>query len=148
MTRSILMAAVLLAAAASGAPASAQQSTVPSQPATAAASEAPITFAEYRRFRLAMIARREARLAERLAEPGLSSDTTARLARQKAYYDRLIGLSDGERDRIFRARFARIDSDHNGMIDAQERAAWRTRQREYYRQLARARAREGLPPQP
>jgi hypothetical protein len=42
----------------------------------------------------------------------------------------------GERDRLFHARFDQIDTDHDGMIDDAERAAWRDKQREHYRELA------------
>ena len=132
--------AVLVAAAIWQAPASAQQSMPPAGPA-----EPPITFEAYRNFRLDDIARREARLIQRLAEPNLAAADEAALLRQKAYYDRLTALPAAERDRLFRARFNRIDTDHDGTIDAAERAAWRTRQRDYYRQVALARARENAP---
>ena len=45
-----------------------------------------------------------------------------------------------ERDRLFRTRFDRIDANHDGKLDPQERAAWREKQRDNYRQQAAARA--------
>ena len=46
-----------------------------------------------------------------------------------------------ERDRLYRERFDQIDTNHDGTLDAQERAAWREKQRENYRQQAAERAR-------
>ena len=40
-----------------------------------------------------------------------------------------------ERDRRFHQRFDEIDTDHDGKIDPAERAAWREKQRAYYRRL-------------
>jgi len=137
----VLAAAAICAAALWRAPAVAQEIATPAQ---LDPGNAPITFAEYRAFRLDDIARHEARLAERLAEAGLGADQTAVLARQKAYYDRLAAMPATERDRLFRDRFDRIDANHDGKLDPAERAAWREKQQEYYRQLALARAREGV----
>src|SRR5713226_40340 len=57
----------------------------------------------------------------------------ARLEQIKAYYDWLAGLSEADRDSRFRERFDRIDANHDGRIDAGERAAWRDKQRAFYR---------------
>ena len=40
-----------------------------------------------------------------------------------------------------RERFDQIDTNHDGTLDAQERAAWREKQRENYRQQTAERAR-------
>ena len=113
------------------------------QPAGAAVGQPPrpaapqlITFDEYRDFRLHDIARRRARLAQALAAPDLSAADKESLQARKAYYDRLEAMSSAERDRLFHARFDQIDTDHDGMIDDAERAAWRDKQREHYRELA------------
>ena len=45
-----------------------------------------------------------------------------------------------ERDEIYRERFDQIDANHDGKLDPDERAAWREKQREYYRQQSAARA--------
>ena len=98
------------------------------RPATGTAVDPPsrpvapqlITFEEYREFRLRDIAERRERLAQALAAPGLSAAEKADLDARKAYYDRLAALPDSERDRLFRARFDRIDTNHDGMIDDAE----------------------------
>ncbi len=117
--------------AAVGSPASTRPSTVARQ--QDAGGGQTITFAEYRDFRLRDIARRQARLARELAADGLSPAQRSDLEGRKAYYEELAAMSAAERDRLFRARFDQIDTDHDGTIDAAERAQWRTRQRERYR---------------
>ena len=112
-------------------------------PATAAATttagaDAAIGFAQYRDWRLRFNARRRDEIAAELAEPDLPAPRKARLEQVKAYYDRLAGLSDADRDRRFRDRFERIDTDHDGQIDAAERAAWRAKRRAYFRRDAAA----------
>lgn len=140
MRHSMLLASCgLFAAALSTSPAAAQQPVSPAtppQPVRAAAAEAPITFAQYRDFRVEIITRREEALALRLAEPGLPAADKTRFEGQKAYWDRWAKLPVAERDRLFRERFDEIDRDHDGTIDAPERAAWRAHQRDYYQQLA------------
>jgi hypothetical protein len=105
-----------------------------------AASEA-ITFEQYRDFRLHDLAQRQARLARQLAAPGLSAAEQASLENRKAYYDQLAAMPAEERDRLYRERFDQIDTNHDGQLDAQERAAWRDKQRENYRQQAAEHAR-------
>jgi hypothetical protein len=126
----LLASTAILAAIATTPPATAQQAI------QAVAAEAPINFAQYRDFRLEVITRRQEQLALRLTAPGLSAADKDRLEGQKAYWDRWANLPAAERDRLFRERFDEIDTNHDGMIDAQERAAWRTREQAYYRQLA------------
>jgi hypothetical protein len=114
----------------------------PTAAPAAAQPSAPqlITFDEYRDFRMQNIGQRQVRLAEQLAAPNLSAAEKAGLEQRKAYYDRLAAMPAGERDAIFRARFDQIDTNHDGTIDAQERSAWREKQREHYRQMAADRA--------
>ncbi len=107
-----------------------------SPPAAQPAAPQLITFDEYRDFRMQNIGQRQVRLTEQLAAPNLSAADKASLEQRKAYYDRLAAMPAGERDAIFRARFDQIDTNHDGTIDAQERAAWREKQREHYRQVA------------
>jgi hypothetical protein len=116
-------------------PAAAQR--VVAQPA---ASEA-ITFEQYRDFRLHDLAQRQARLSRQLAAPGLTASEKASLESRKAYYDQLAAMPEAERDQLYRERFDQIDTNHDGKLDAQERAAWRDKQRENYRQQAAERAR-------
>jgi hypothetical protein len=155
MNRWTLAAAAssLLAAALWHLPAIAQHVAAAQPPASAATTPAagtptatppvpppaapmPITFDEYRDFRMQNIGQRQVRLAERLAAPDLSASDKADLERRRVYYDRLAAMPAEERDAIFRARFDQIDTNHDGTIDAQERAAWRVKQRDHYRQLA------------
>jgi hypothetical protein len=135
----LLVAGAILVAATWRSPAAAHEGAAAARPAVNAT---PIRFEEYREFRLDDLARRAARLAQRLADPGLAGAVKARLERQKAYCERLSAMPAADRDRLFRARFDRIDRNHDGTLDTAERAAWRTQRREYYRELALVRARE------
>ncbi len=137
MTRWMQLAGgALLAATLWQLPAAAQQAA----PATASA-KAAITFEQYRDFRLHIIADRQTSLAKRLAAPDLTAQQRTSLQRQKDYYDWQAAMPAAERDRMFKGRFARIDTDHDGKLDAAELAAWRQKQHAYYRQLALDRAR-------
>ena len=135
----------IVMASAAGAAATLLPLPAPAQQAAPTAAEAPINFAQYRDFRLEIITRREEALALGLADPGLSPVDKTRLEGQKTYWDRWAKLPATERDRLFRERFDEIDRDRDGTIDAQERAAWRAHQQDYYRQLAAARARPAEP---
>jgi len=106
----------------------------------AAASEL-ITFEQYRDFRLNDLAQRQARLARQLADPGLTVSEKASLESRKDYYDQLAAMPEAERDALYRERFDQIDTNHDGKLDLQERAAWREKQRENYRQQTAERAR-------
>jgi hypothetical protein len=127
----VATAAALIAAAWWHLPAAAQRAA---QPASEAAPGELITFEQYREFRLHDLEQREARLARQLSAPGLSAAEKASLERRKAYYDQLAAMPAEERDRLYRERFDAIDTDHDGTLDARERAAWREKQRETYRQ--------------
>ena len=140
MNRCMLLAAGALLAGAAWVPPAAAQQNVPT-----AAAEAPIGFAEYRDFRLQIIAQRQESVAQRLAAADLAPKDRAGLERQKAYWDRWAKMAAAERDRLFRERFEQIDSDHDGTIDAAERAAWRARQHDYYDRLAALRAGTAAP---
>ena len=110
--------------------------------ASATAAGDPITFEQYRDWRLNFIERRQSELARQLAAADLSAPQTARIEQVKAYYDWLAGLPAADRDRRFRERFDRIDANHDGTIDQAERAAWHDKQRAFYRRDRTA------PPQP
>ena len=127
-------AAVLLAAAWCHWPAAAQRAPQP-----AAAGEM-ITFDQYRDFRTHDLQQRQARLAHQLIAPGLSAAEKVSIERRKTYYDRLAAMPAEERDQLYRERFDQIDSNHGGKLDPEERAAWREKQREYYRQQSAERA--------
>jgi hypothetical protein len=99
---------------------------------TAGTSDEAISFDAYRDWRLNFIERRRSELAVQLSETDLPAARKARLEQIKAYYDWFAGLADSDRDRRFRQRFDRIDTNHDGRIDTAERAAWRDRQRAFY----------------
>src|SRR5437588_5975511 len=127
-------AAVLLAMAWWQWPAVAQRATEP------AAAGDMITFDQYREFRARDLQQRQARLARQLADPGLPAAEKASVERRKAYYDRVAAMPAEEREQLYRERFDQIDSNHDGKLDPEERAAWREKQREYYRQQSAERA--------
>ena len=120
----------------------------PAAAAPAAASEAAaetagkggagdaITFEQYRDWRNAFAERRRGEIDRQLAAADFSPERKARLERAKAYYERLAGLPASERDKLYRGRFERIDANHDGIIDPAERAAWRDKQRSFYRRGA------------
>jgi len=128
-------AAVLLAMAWWQWPAVAQRATEP------AAAGDMITFDQYREFRARDLQQRQVRLARQLADPGLPAAEKASVERRKAYYDRVAAMPAEEREQLYRERFDQIDSNHDGKLDPEERAAWREKQREYYRQQSAERAR-------
>jgi hypothetical protein len=113
------------------------------QPAPQPAASEAITFEQYRDFRLHDLAQRRARLAKQLAAPDLPAAEKTSLERRKSYYDQVAAMPAEERDQLYRERFDEIDANHDGKLDTQERAAWREKQREIYRQQAAARARPG-----
>jgi hypothetical protein len=127
-------AAALLAGAWWQWPAAAQRAPEP------AASDEVISFDQYREFRLHDLQQRQARLARQLAAPGLSAAEKSSLERRKAYYNRLAVMPAEELDQLYRERFDQIDVNHDGKLDPEERAVWRGKQREYYRQQAAERA--------
>src|SRR6202048_3850448 len=127
-------AAALIAAAWWHWPAAPQHAEQP------AATGDMITFDQYRDFRARDLQQRQARLARHLADPGVSAAEKASVERRKAYYDRVAAMPSEERDQLYRERFDQIDSNHDGKLDPEERAAWREKQREYYRQQSAERA--------
>lgn len=133
-------AAALVAAAWWQWPAAAQRAAQP----TAAGDM--ITFEEYRDFRLHDLQQRQARLARQLAVPGLSAADKASIERRKSYYDQQTAMPEEERDQLYRERFDQIDANHDGKLDPEERAAWREKQREHYRQQSAERAGATTPP--
>ena len=109
------------------------------EPAPQAAGDEAITFDQYRDWRMHFIERRQTQLAMQLAATDLPARQKARLEEVKAYYDWLAGLPEADRDRRFRERFDQIDVNRDGKIDPGERAAWRQKQRVFYRRDATAR---------
>ena len=129
--RWMLIAATAAVAAGLALPADAAQPA-----STSPGSDDKITFEQYRDWRNDFIERRQSQLAIELAAPDLPATRKTRLNQVKAYYDWLAGLPAAERDRRYRERFDRIDANHDGIIDAAERAAWRDRERTFYRRTS------------
>jgi hypothetical protein len=123
-------AAVLVAIAWSHWPAAAQRAAQPP------AAGDRITFDQYRDFRTRDLQQRQARLARQLTASDLSATEKTSIERRKAYYDQLATMPAEERDQLYRERFDQIDSNHDGKLDPDERAAWREKQREHYREQA------------
>jgi hypothetical protein len=126
MTRYTLAAAVTLAAGLSCLPAHAAPAP------TDAASADTITFEQYRDWRMHFIEERQTQIAAELAEKDLNAPRKTALERQKAYYDFFAAMPAAERDRRFRERFDQIDTNHDGVIEPNERAAWHDKQRAFY----------------
>ena len=91
-----------------------------------------ITFEQYRDWRLHFIEERQLQIAAELAEKDVRPERRAALERQKAYYDFFAAMPAAERDHRFRDRFDEIDTNHDGIIDHNERTAWHDRQRAFY----------------
>ena len=108
-------------------------------PQPAPASET-ITFDQYRDFRIRDLQQRQTRLARQLVAPGLSAAEKTSIERRKAYYDQLAAMPAEDRDQFYRERFDQIDANHDGKLDPEERAAWREKQREHYREQSADRA--------
>jgi hypothetical protein len=146
-----LLAASTAIAATLWLPGEAAQPAAPTPAATATAATATgtaetITFEQYRDWRLNFNERRRSELTVQLAAGDLPAPRKARLEQVKAYYDWFAALPDSDRDRRFRERFDRIDTDHNGQIDRSERAAWRAKRRAFYhRDAAPRQAAEATP---
>jgi hypothetical protein len=126
MTRYAIAAAASLVVAVCALPAQA----APAAAETAAADT--ITFDQYRDWRLHFIEERQTQIAAELAQQDVSATRRAGLQRQKAYYDFFAAMPAVERDRRFRERFDEIDTNHDGIIDQNERAAWHEKQRAFY----------------
>jgi hypothetical protein len=105
---------------------------LPVEAAPASTDPDTITFDQYRDWRVHFIEERQIQIAAELAQKDLSADRRAGLERQKAYYDFFAAMPAAERDRRFRERFDEIDSNHDGIIDHDERAAWHEKQRAFY----------------
>jgi hypothetical protein len=103
-----------------------------SKAAGAPTGDAPITFEQYRAWRLAAMERRRSEIDMQLASADLSPARKTRLEETRAYYKWLADMPEAERDKRFRERFDRIDANHDGVVDTAERAAWRERQRAFY----------------
>jgi hypothetical protein len=117
------------------------------EPVAQPAGDESISFEQYRDWRMHFNERRQTQLAMQLSTANLPDRQKARLEQAKAYYDWMAGLPEADRDRRFRERFDQIDANHDGKIDAGERAAWRQKQRAFYSRDASARNRPATEPE-
>jgi hypothetical protein len=131
MTRYALAATASLLAVVSFLPAQAA-ATAPAEVPAATSGADTITFDQYRDWRLHFIEQRQTQIAAELADKDASAARRAGLERQKAYYDFFAAMPAAERDRRFRERFDEIDTNHDGIIDRNERTAWHDKQRAFY----------------
>jgi hypothetical protein len=127
--KTMLLAAALLVTA--WLPAQAAEPTLSNGPDT-------INFTQYRDWRIDFIAQKQRQIAAQLGASGLGQADRERLTREKAYYDRQSGMSADQRDHMFHARFDLIDTNHDGIIDRAERAAWHDKQQARYQHEASA----------
>ena len=131
----MLVAAAALIGAGLWLPGQAAQPASPNETQAAAlpaGTDDPITFEQYREWRLRYIERRQTQLTAQLAVADLQPRQRARLEQAKAYYDWFAGLPEADRDRRFRERFDQIDANHDGKIDHAERTAWHDKQSAFY----------------
>ncbi|HEY1796157.1 MAG TPA: hypothetical protein VGG57_08555 [Stellaceae bacterium] len=128
--KTMLLAATLLAAAA----------WLPARAAEPATANGPdtITFTQYRDWRIDFIAQKQRQISAQLGQAGSSQSDRDRATREKAYYDRQAAMPADQRDHMFHARFDLIDTNHDGVIDRAERAAWHDKQQARYRHEAAA----------
>ena len=97
----MLLAASAVIAAGLGLPSQAAQPAAPNETQAAAlpaAADDPITFEQYRDWRLRFIERRQTQLTAQLAAADLQPRQRARLEQAKAYYDWFAGLPEADRD--------------------------------------------------
>jgi len=129
--KKLLLAAAALLIAAQWLPAQAAEPASPNGPDT-------ITFTQYRDWRIDFIAEKQRQITAQLGQTGLGQSDRDRLTREKAYYDRQAAMAPDQRDHMFHARFALIDTNHDGVIDRAERAAWHDKQQTRYSHEASA----------
>jgi hypothetical protein len=96
------------------------------------ASAETITFEQYRDWRLHFIEERQIQIAAELSAKDLTAPRRAALERQRTYYDFFAAMAPADRDKLFRERFDEIDTNHDGIIDHDERAAWHEKQRAFF----------------
>lgn len=91
----------------------------------------PITFDQFKAQQMQQMQRAQVRLAQRLGAPDLPADQRQRLEHQQALLSKFAALPPDQQDQFLRRRFDRIDANHDGVIDPQERQAFRQAQREH-----------------
>jgi hypothetical protein len=115
-----------LAALLSGLPAEAQTAAAP----PAQQQAAPLTFDQFKAQQFQQMQRVQARMAQRLAAPDLPPDQRQRLEHQQAQLGKFAALPPEQQDQVMRRRFDRIDTNHDGVVDAAERQAFRQAERQ------------------
>jgi hypothetical protein len=72
----------------------------------------------------------QARVAQRLAAPDLSTDQRQRLEHQQTQLAKFAALPPDQQDQVLRRRFDRIDANHDGVIAPEELQALRQARRD------------------
>ncbi|HLJ64847.1 MAG TPA: hypothetical protein VKT70_12115, partial [Stellaceae bacterium] len=87
--------------------------------------DGPVTFEQYRAYRLDRLHQAEAKVATRLADTSLDEAKRQRLEHRKAAMERFAALTPADQDARLRKRFDAIDADHDGTITKAEIEAFR-----------------------
>lgn len=107
-------------------PASAQTSP----PAAAAAQPSgPLNYDQFKAWQMQRLTQARGAIDARLNAPGITDDQRQRLQRNKAQLDRFAAMPPEQQDKILHRRFARLDTNHDGLVDPAELQAGRHRGR-------------------
>ena len=90
----------------------------------------PVAFDQFKAQQLQQMQRAQSRLSQRLSAPDLPADQRQRLEHQQAQLSKFAALPPDQQDQVLRRRFDRIDTNHDGTIDASELHAFRQAQRD------------------
>ena len=116
----LLAGSALLSAAAQTAPPPVAGAPVPS---------GPLTYDQFKAWQMQRMTQARAAIDQRLAAPGITDNQRQRLQRIKSQLDRFASLSPEQQDKRLRRRFARLDTNHNGLVEPAEIQAGQHRDR-------------------
>ncbi len=127
-----LLALCLVTAAVAGIPAlpAMAQTAPPAPPAAAPGLPAgPLSYDQYKAWQMQRMTQARAVVGQRLASPGITDDQRARLQRVQAQLDKFAGMPPERQDKLMHRRFARLDTNRDGMVDPGELQAGQKRDR-------------------
>lgn len=96
--------------------------------AQGAQAPAGVTFDQYRARTMAAVQAAQTQMANRLSQSNLSADERQQLQQRKTRIDRFAAMPLDQQTQLLRKRFDRIDTNHDGVVDQQELAAFRAAQ--------------------
>ena len=103
------------------------------QPAPPAAGmqapSGPLSYDQFKAWQMQRMTQARAVVDQRLAAPGLTDDQRQRLLRAKGQLDKFTGMPPDRQDKLLRRRFARLDTNHDRMVDPGELQAGQKRDR-------------------